>query len=126
MADTTAPLKPKWQLLLELLRLPLVDKVVMAGLGFLIGIATPWAMNRIVIPAADPPSAAREKHINEVANRVAGQLGDILYRLGDINDRVIRIEGKRDYALDQIEVLRKDPRLTPARSASPAKAATIK
>lgn len=106
MTETTQAPGSTW---IDFLKLPLVDKVVMALLGFLLGyIAVPWASAKFTIPAADPPKPAMSKQVDDAVNRLDGRLSELLGKVGEINDRVVKIEGKRDLALDQVEALRGD------------------
>lgn len=122
MTDTSAPATP-WLIVIQGL-MPSLNQCLVVAVTASVTFISTLAMQHFVvpmtIPAADKPAPVSvQKQINDAVNRIDGQLANLLTKVGEINDRVVKIEGKRDLALDQIEAVRRDYR-TPAAAVRPA------
>lgn len=118
MTDTTAP-APTWLVVIQGL-MPSLNQCLVVAVTASVTFISTLGMQRLTtphmsIPAADKPAPVSiQKQINDAVNRLDGRFGEVLSKVGDIHDRVIKIEGKRDTALDQIEQVRKDWRIPAA------------
>ncbi len=131
MTDTTAPTQTQSWLVVVQGLMPSLNQALVIAVTASVTFVSTLAMQVFVapmsMPAADKPAPVSvQKQINDAVNRIDGQLANLLTKVGETNDRLGKIEGKRDLALDYYEAMRRDYR-TPQRPASPAaKASTAK